>query len=111
MKGDTSMFNRKPEPQMFGIAKRTIAGVGATAALGLLLGGCSSSASAPPPEVAAMEKTELHFSLDQCERMSDANLYKCPAIDKPICNPDYNDQLNCVRVGRDGSVYVQKAID
>jgi len=105
------MLNQKSETRMFGIAKQTIAAVGATAALGLLLGGCSSSASAPPSEIAATEKTELHFSLDQCERLSDTNLYKCPAVDKPICNPDYNGQLNCVRVGRDGSIYVQKAMD
>jgi hypothetical protein len=77
----------------------------------LAVAGCSSSASTPPIEVAEMENTELHFSLDQCERQSDANLYKCPAADKAICNPGYNGQLQCVRVGRDGSIYVQKAID
>ncbi len=105
------MVNRNSNSKVFGIARRTIAAVCATAALGLLLSGCSSSASAPPSEIAAMEKTELHFSLDQCERQSDANLYKCPAVDKPICNSQYNGQLECVRVGRDGSIYVQKAID
>ena len=88
-----------------------IAAVGATAALALLLGGCSSSVPATPPEIAAMEKTELHFSLDQCERLADSNLYKCPAVDKAICDPHYNGQLECVRVGGDGSIYVQKAID
>jgi len=59
-----------------------ISAVGATAALGLLLSGCSSSASAPTPEVGTMEKTELHFSLDKCQQLSDVNLYKCPAVDK-----------------------------
>lgn len=105
------MANRKPEPTTFGIAGRMISAVGATAALGLLLSGCSSSASAPTPEVGTMEKTELHFSLDKCQQLSDVNLYKCPAVDKPVCNPDYNGQLDCVRVGRNGSVYVQKAMD
>src|ERR1700733_8795567 len=98
------MAYRKPQPTMFGIAGRMISAVGATAALGLLLSGCSSSA--PTPEVAAMEKTELHFSLDKCQQLADVNLYKCPAVDKPICNPDYNGQLDCVRVGHSGSVYV-----
>ena len=102
------MENWKSKPATLQTAKRTIAAVGATAALGLLLAGCSSSASATPPEIEAIEKTEMHFSLDQCERQSDANLYKCPAVDKPICNPDYNGSLECVRVGRDGSIYVQK---
>jgi hypothetical protein len=105
------MANRNAVSGRFGITRRTIAGVGATATLGLLLSGCSSSGSTTPPQVAAMKQTEMRFSLDQCERQSDANLYKCPAVDKPICNPDYNGQLNCVRVGRDGSIYVQKAID
>lgn len=105
------MANRKSEQKTLWIAKRTIFAVGATAALGLLLSGCSSSASAPAPTIAAMEKTELHFSLDQCQQMSDVNLYKCPAVDKPVCNPEYNGQLDCVRLGPKGSVYVQKAID
>ena len=104
------MVNRNTGSKIFGI-RRTIAAIGATAALGLLLSGCASSASAPPSEIAEMKKTELNFSLDQCERQSDANLYKCPAVDKAICDPHYNGQLQCVRVGRDGSVYVQKAID
>jgi hypothetical protein len=34
-------------------------------------------------------------------------LYKCPAADKPICNPDYNGQAECVRIGPKGSVFVQ----
>jgi hypothetical protein len=74
--------------------------------LGLLaLGGCSSSEPSSA-EQAALAKTELHFSLDQCQPL-DANLYKCPASDKPICNPDYNGQVECVRVGPKGSVFVQ----
>jgi len=89
-------------------ATRMIAAVCATAALGLVLTGCSSSP--PPPGIAAMEKVELHFSLDQCQPL-DANLYKCPAVDKPVCNPDYNGQLDCVRVGPKGSVFVQRAIE
>ncbi len=105
------MVNWNTSSKIFEIAKRTIAGIGATAALGLLLSGCSSSASAPPSEIASMEKTELHFSLDQCQRLGDANLWKCPALDKPVCNPDYNGQLDCVRVGRNGSVYVEKTMD
>jgi hypothetical protein len=105
------MVNRNTGSKIFGIARRTIAVVAATVALGLLLGGCSLSASAPPSEIATMEKPELHFSLDQCQPLGDANLWKCPAVDKTVCNPDYNGQLDCVRVGRNGSVYVQRAID
>lgn len=82
----------------------------ATAALGLFaLGGCSASAP-PTAQQATMEKTELHFSLDQCQPMG-ANLFKCPAADKPICNPDYNGSVECIRVGPKGSVFVQSQIN
>jgi hypothetical protein len=54
-----------------------------------------------------MEKTELRFSLDQCQPYS-GNLYKCPAIDKPVCNPDYNGDVECVRIGPKGSIFVQR---
>jgi hypothetical protein len=54
---------------------------------------------------AAMEKTELHFDLSQCQQI-EAGLYKCAVADKPICNPDYKGQAECVRIGPTGSVYV-----
>jgi len=97
------MVNRDSDSKAERIAKRAISAI---AVLGLLaLGGCSSS-TPPSAEVAAMEKTELRFSLDQCQPL-DANLYKCPAADKPICNPDYNGQVECIRIGPKGSVFVQ----
>jgi len=97
------MANRNSGVKAQQLAKRMFSAI---AVLGLLaLGGCSSS-TPPSAEVAAMEKTELHFSLDQCQPL-DANLYKCPASDKPICNPDYNGQVECVRIGPKGSVFVQ----
>jgi predicted component of type VI protein secretion system len=78
----------------------------ATATLVLLaLGGCSSSTPSKAQQV-AMANTELHFNLAACQQI-DYGLYKCPAADKPICNPDYNGQAECVRVGPKGSVFVQ----
>jgi hypothetical protein len=56
--------------------------------------------------MAAIEKVELHFSLDQCQPI-DANIFKCPAIDKPICSHDYNGQMDCVHIGPKGSVFVE----
>lgn len=53
-----------------------------------------------------MKRTELHFDLNKCEPL-EAGLYKCPASDKAICNPDYNGQAECVRIGPKGSVFVQ----
>jgi hypothetical protein len=80
------------------------------AVLGLLtLGGCSSSSEPSPAQQAALAKTELHFDINKCEQI-EPGLYKCPAADKPICNPDYNGQVECVRIGPKGSVFVQSGL-
>lgn len=85
------MASRNSDSKADEIAKRTISAI---AVLGFLaLGGCSSS-TPPPAEQAALAKTELHFNLGECQQL-EANLYKCPAVDKPICNPDCNGQAEC----------------
>jgi hypothetical protein len=71
----------------------------------LTLGGCSSSMPSAA-EQKALANTELHFNLGECQQL-EANLYKCPAADKPICSPDYNGQAECVRIGPKGSIFVQ----
>jgi hypothetical protein len=55
---------------------------------------------------AALEKTELHFDLSQCQQI-EPGLYNCSATDKPICNGDYKGQAECVGVGPTGGVFVQ----
>jgi hypothetical protein len=83
----------------------------AIAVLGLLaLGGCSSSADPSSAQQAALAKTELHFDINACQDMG-AGLYKCPASDKPICNPDYNGSVECIRIGPKGSVFVQSPMN
>jgi hypothetical protein len=85
------------------IAKRTISAI---AVAGLLaLGGCSSSSDPSASQQAALSKTELHFDINKCQDMG-GGLYKCPASDKPICNPDYNGSVECVRIGPKGGVFV-----
>jgi hypothetical protein len=102
------MKNRNSGPKKSGIAGLIITyGVLTATALGLLLAGCASTSSETPAEIAAMEKTELHFSLDQCEPLNEG-LFKCPPKDKPICDPYYNGQFNCVRIGKKGNVFVEK---
>jgi hypothetical protein len=97
------MSNRTSGSKAQRIAKRTISAI---AVMGLLaLGGCSSS-EPPPAQQAAMAKTELHFDINKCQQI-EPGLYKCPAADKAICNPDYNGQAECVRIGPKGSVFVQ----
>src|SRR5215472_16094788 len=91
----SALLKRSEEGQM---AKRMLLGI---AVLGLLaLGGCSSSDPSAAQQ-ASLAKTELHFDINQCQDMG-AGLYKCPASDKPICNPDYNGNVECVRIGPKG---------
>jgi hypothetical protein len=81
------------------------------AMLGLLaLAGCSLSSDPSATQQAALSKTELHFDINKCEDMG-AGLYKCPASDKPICNPDYNGSVECVRIGPKGGVFVQSPMN
>lgn len=75
------------------------------AALGMLaLGGCSSQNADVPPS----NPIAVNFALEKCQQL-DANLYKCPAVDQPICTPEFvRTDVNCVRVGPKGSVFVQR---
>jgi predicted component of type VI protein secretion system len=100
------MANRTSSMNAGKIAKRVISTI---AVLGLLaLAGCSSSEPSPAQQ-AALAKTELHFDINKCEQI-EPGLYKCPASDKAICNPDYNGQAECVRIGPKSSVFVQNGI-
>jgi hypothetical protein len=97
------MLSRNSGSNLERIAKRAISAI---AVLGLLaLGGCSTSEPSAATQ-AGLARVELHFDLNQCQDLG-AGLYKCPASDKPICNPDYNGQVECVRIGPKGSVFVQ----
>ena len=98
------MVNKEPGSGVCMIARR-LASVAGLVGLLAMLSACSSTTPAPPSE--GLKGAELHFSLDQCQPLG-ADLYKCPAIDKPICGAGYNGtEVNCVRIGPNGSVYVQ----
>ena len=74
-------------------------------ALATFVGGCSTGGGGSPSD-AAGQSVELNFDLTKCQQV-DQNMYKCPAIDKPICSPDYNPSgVECVRIGKKGSVFV-----
>lgn len=56
------------------------------ASLGMLaLGGCSSQEADKPPE----SPIAVNFQLDKCQQL-EPNLYKCPAVDQPMCTPEFN---------------------
>ena len=84
---------------------RMIPATALAASLGMLaLGGCSSQNADVPPE----NPIAVNFALDKCQQL-EPNLYKCPAVDQPICTPEFNrTAVNCVRIGPKGSVFVQR---
>ena len=84
---------------------RMIPAAALAASLGMLaFGGCSSqNADVPPANPIA-----VNFALDKCQQL-EPNLYKCPAVDQPICTPEFNrTAVNCVRIGPKGSIFVQR---
>ena len=75
------------------------------ASLGMLaIWGCSSQST----EQAPAQPIAANFALEKCQQI-EPNLFKCPAVDQPLCTPEYNrTDVNCVRVGPKGSVFVQR---
>ncbi len=84
---------------------RIIPAAAFAAGLGMLaLGGCSSQT----PDQTAEQPVAVNFALEKCQQL-EPNLYKCPAVDQPMCTPQFNrTDVNCVRVGPKGSVFVQR---
>lgn len=74
----------------------------------LLLGLAQCSTNAPANPGTGVSAAELHFSLSKCQPIG-SSLWKCPAVDKPICSPDYvGTDIQCVRIDRNGKVLVQQ---
>jgi hypothetical protein len=84
---------------------RIIPAAALAAALGMLaLGGCSSQDADKPPE----HPMNANFALEKCQPIM-PNLYKCPAIDQPLCTPEFvRTDISCVRIGPKGSVFIQR---
>ena len=84
---------------------RIIPAAALAASLGMLaLGGCSSQNADVPPE----HPMAVNFALERCQQL-EPNLYKCPAVDQPMCTPEFvRTDVNCVRIGPKGSVFVQR---
>jgi hypothetical protein len=75
----------------------------------LTLSGCSSQSIAETPaQQKAGDYVELNFDLDKCLPI-EPNLYKCPAIDQPLCTPQFaRTDVICVHTGPKGSVFMEK---
>jgi hypothetical protein len=80
-------------------------GLGAAAALAASMSACSSQPQ--PGATAGGNQVALKFDLSQCQQIS-PNLFKCPAIDKPLCTAAYNKgDVICVKVDENGVVVQQ----
>ncbi len=80
--------------------RRGLAIVAGGAAIVGLLGSFSVAGAA------SGKKIELTFDLSKCEQQA-PNLYKCPAVDKPICTKDFQQpNVECIHVGKKGNIFV-----
>jgi hypothetical protein len=70
--------------------------------------GCSAQIAETPAQQKAGDYVEMNFDLDKCLPI-EPNLYKCPAIDKPLCTPQFaRTDVECVHMGPKGAVFMQK---
>jgi hypothetical protein len=82
---------------------RGFAIVAGSAALMAMLG---TSSFAADPAAPSGQQVELTFDLSKCQEQG-PNLYKCPAIDKPLCTKEFQQpNVQCIRIGKKGNVFV-----
>ena len=85
---------------------KSVAMIGAFSLLAILAG-CSTD-TPPPAPTTGSPLAQANFDLQKCQQI-EANLYKCPAIDQPLCTPEFNrNDINCVHIGPKGSVFIQR---
>jgi hypothetical protein len=85
-----------------GRIRRSLAVVAGGAAIVAMLGGAAFAGS----DNGSNKQIELTFDLSKCQEQA-PNLYKCPAVDKPICTKDFQQpNVECIRIGKKGSVFV-----
>ena len=83
---------------------RTLIGI---AAIGAVLAITPALASAADSDSGIKaEQTIADFNLEKCKAI-DVNIYRCPAVDKPICTSDYSGTDKCIRTDKKGRVIIQ----
>ena len=72
----------------------------------LALAGCSTTPL--PQETPKQAMVVANFDLNKCQEL-DAGLFRCPAVDKPLCNPDFTrTDVDCLHVGKKGELMLQQ---
>jgi len=87
--------------------RNRFATIAATVAVaGFTLAGCSTTP--PPQETPKQALVVANFDLNKCQEL-DAGLFRCPAVDKPLCNPDFvRTDVDCLHVGKKGELMTQQ---
>jgi hypothetical protein len=63
---------------------------------------CSCSTGAPPQETAQQKQAMAQFDLAKCQTL-EPSLYRCPGIDAPLCDPDFErNSVQCVKITKGG---------
>ena len=77
-------------------------------AVGSLMATMSACSSQPESaQTAAANQIAMKFDLGQCQQL-EPSLFKCPAVDKPLCDPGYNkNDVICVKVDKTGVLMQQ----
>ena len=67
-----------------------------------LAGVCACSSAPPPAETSAQKGAIARFDLAKCETL-EPSLYRCPGLDAPLCDPDFErNAVQCVKITKDG---------
>ena len=67
-----------------------------------LVGISACSSATPPPETSAQKAAVAQFDLAKCETL-EPSLYRCPGLDAPLCDPDFErNAVQCVKVTKEG---------
>ena len=77
-------------------------GLWAVAMAAALAGFCACSSAPPPKETSAQKGEVAQFDLAKCETL-EPSLYRCPGLDAPLCDPDFErNAVRCVKITKDG---------
>ncbi len=87
------------------VLNRILKRAAALAVLGVALGMSPSLASAETMSQGKADRIVANFDLGKCKSI-DVNIYRCPAIDKPVCTSDYTGSIQCIRSDRKGRIIV-----
>jgi len=84
------------------IALRIRSSIAAVISGGALIFFAGCSAVTPTTETTAEKLATANFDLSKCEVL-EPSLYRCPGIDAPLCDPDFErNGVQCVKITRSG---------